>query len=254
MDTIEKLEVLNLVSRLTDEISNYTGVNDKTLAEFVLDLHENSKDVEELKQKLSQVGAEFPDSFIENVDRVIRQLHPKYKKSRKVEGPKKDISEKEKIFKGLALPDTEPVASNAVDDALNQLKSLEPRNHHDHHSSRRRGRKSESPSPPRNRNRRERSPQVDRFGRTRRRYSNSGDEERYNRRQRVPREQLDDDAIVGKIYDGYVTNIKNFGAFVSLEGVRRKADGKYSGFLLDMSFTNLFRSCTCFRNPSRRTG
>lgn len=228
MDTIEKLEVLNLVSRLTDEISNYTGVSDKTLAEFMLDLHSQSKDVGELKEKLSEVGAEFPDAFIENVDRVIKQLHPKYKAARKTLDNKNgsSLKEKEKIFKGLALPDTAPIPSNAVDEALDQLKTIERRSHRDASPRRRRSRKSESPSPPRDRHRRYRSPE-DNYGRSRRRREYSDEEDDFGRRRRAaPKRDLDDDAIVGKIYDGYVTNVKNFGAFVTLEGVRRKVDGK----------------------------
>ncbi|KAF5128977.1 hypothetical protein DV495_002749 [Geotrichum candidum] len=121
MDALEKLEVLNLVSRLTEEISNYIGVSDKTLAEFVLELHEQSKDVAELKEKLSQVGADFPENFVDNIDRVIRQLHPKYKRN-------SSNASKEKVFKGLSLPDTAPVqhesddnnGNNVVDNALNR--------------------------------------------------------------------------------------------------------------------------------------
>lgn len=222
MDTIEKLEVLNLVSRLTDEISNYTGVSDKTLAEFVLDLHGQSKDVGELKTKLSQVGAEFPDSFIENIDRVIRQLHPKYKKL--AQSGKKEARDKSSIFKGLALPDTAPV-SNAVDDALDQLKSIEKRSQRNGSPPlRKRSRKSVSRSPPRNR--RDRSPGMDKFGRTRRRRDSSSDGDDYRRRRRPTNEQLDESPIVGKIYDGYVSSVKNFGAFVTLEGLRRRVDGK----------------------------
>lgn len=231
MDTIEKLEVLNLVSRLTDEISNYTGVSDKTLAEFVLDLHSQSKDVGELKNKLNEVGAEFPDAFIEKMDLVIRQLHPKYKKERnnaETASKDKSIKDKEKIFKGLALPDTAPIPSNAVDDALDQLKTIERRSQRDREPPRRRrDRKSESPSPPpRNRHRRRDHSEEDSFGRTRRRdYSDDEDSDYRGRRRRDTR-NLDENPIMGKIYDGYVTNIKNFGAFVTLEGVRRKVDGK----------------------------
>lgn len=221
------------MSRLTDEISNYTGVNDKTLAEFVLDLHGQSKDANDLKEKLSQVGAEFPDAFIENVDRVIRQLHPKYKNAKKTEDSNKSTRAKERIFKGLSLPDTEPIQSNAVDDALNQLKSIEQRGGRARSPAprRHRGRKSESPPLPRDRRRRERSPSVDNFGRSRRRRDSFSDEEQSHnrwRREREPRERLDDSPIVGKIYEGYVTNVKNFGAFVTLEGVKGKVDGKLS--------------------------
>lgn len=96
-DDLYNLELLSTVSKITQEILNHTGthmsiphmhiartdicpvgVNDKTLAEFVIALHEESKTLPEFKQKLKDVGAEFPESFVENVDRLILNLHPKH--------------------------------------------------------------------------------------------------------------------------------------------------------------------------------
>jgi hypothetical protein len=78
-----------LVSKLTTEIQNYTGISDKTLAEFVLDLHEQSigkddggqskEQLARFKKSLDEVGADFPENFIENIDRLIFQMHPKHK-------------------------------------------------------------------------------------------------------------------------------------------------------------------------------
>ena len=70
------LEFLSLVAKITQEIDNYTGLSDKTLAEFVISLHDQSKTLPEFKAKLQEVGATFPDSFVENVDRLILTLHP----------------------------------------------------------------------------------------------------------------------------------------------------------------------------------
>jgi ATP-dependent RNA helicase DHX8/PRP22 len=263
MDALEKLEVLNLVSRLTEEISNYIGVSDKTLAEFVLELHEQSKDVAELKEKLSQVGADFPENFVDNIDRVIRQLHPKYKRNN-------SSVNKEKVFKGLSLPDTAPVqhedrdgndGGNVVDDALSELKSLSQRNNA-RSTMRKRDRESRSPPPlsSRSRSRRDQSPDYDR---DRRHYRSPDDREpRRNRsprddidrrRNRSPRDNtdrrrrvysnehqdgkdqygreyrqvdLDEKPIIGKVYDGRVISVKPYGAFVTLEGVKGKVDGK----------------------------
>ncbi|TFY64183.1 hypothetical protein EVJ58_g2775 [Rhodofomes roseus] len=74
------LEFLSLVLKITQEIDNHSGINDKTLAEFVIDLHEQSKTLSVFKQKLKDAGANFPDSFVENVDRLILRLHPKLEK------------------------------------------------------------------------------------------------------------------------------------------------------------------------------
>ena len=77
-DDLFNLELLNLVAKITQEINNYIGFNDKTLAEFVISLHEQSNaDLSTFKQKLKDMEAGFPDSFVENVDRLILTMHPK---------------------------------------------------------------------------------------------------------------------------------------------------------------------------------
>jgi len=84
---------------------NHTGINDKTLAEFVINLHEQSKSYDEFKQSLLQ-GGEFPDYFIETLDRLIRTLKPKARsKKQKSEWDEDDniADEKAKMFPGLAL-------------------------------------------------------------------------------------------------------------------------------------------------------
>ncbi|KAJ3019348.1 DEAH-box ATP-dependent RNA helicase prp22 [Thoreauomyces humboldtii] len=50
--SLEKLEYLSLVSKITSELLNHTGIDDKVLAEFIISLHAKSKDVESFKRKL----------------------------------------------------------------------------------------------------------------------------------------------------------------------------------------------------------
>jgi hypothetical protein len=79
-DDLYNLEFLSLVAKITQEIDNHTGLNDKTLAEFVIELHDQSKTLADFKAKLKEVGADFPESFVENIDRLVLTLHPKHKK------------------------------------------------------------------------------------------------------------------------------------------------------------------------------
>ncbi|CAG8516918.1 8130_t:CDS:10 [Ambispora gerdemannii] len=115
MDEINKLEYLSLVSKITSELLNHTGFNDKTLAEFVINLHEENSSLPEFKKALCDAGAEFPESFIQTLDRLIRKMHPKYKKD-KGKGKdgdnndddysdRYDPDQKAALFPGLALPD-----------------------------------------------------------------------------------------------------------------------------------------------------
>ncbi|KAJ6543982.1 P-loop containing nucleoside triphosphate hydrolase protein [Mycena capillaripes] len=160
------LEFLSLVAKVIQEIDNHTGLNDKTLAEFVISLHDQSnKSLPAFKAKLKEVGAEFPDSFIENVDRLILSMHPKHKKRHAVkigkakneaEGTLTEHEKKKRLLPGLAPKGQEPGPSTLPDG-------------------------------------------------------------------RWP--VIDDRPVLFKIYSGKVTGLKEFGAFVTLEGVAGRAEG-----------------------------
>lgn len=63
-----KLELLSLVSRISQEILNHTSINDKSLAEFVISLHQKSKTKDEFKTKLDEVGAGFEPAFVDTLE------------------------------------------------------------------------------------------------------------------------------------------------------------------------------------------
>ncbi|KAI0778818.1 P-loop containing nucleoside triphosphate hydrolase protein [Trametes elegans] len=228
------LEFLSLVAKITQEIDNYTGLTDKTLAEFVISLHDQSKSLPEFKDKLREVGANFPDSFIENVDRLILTLHPKHKKKHapvgnengSADGPVIDeVDKKKRLFPGLALKDQEWQPSavkddkngkdaimKEVDDMMSQFegvaKKARPRPTEDDRSPKRQ-RRSRSRSPPR---RRSPSPIRGRLHDDRRGRNDRG-------------RQMDERPVLFKIYNGRVNGLKEFGAFVQLEGVAGRVEG-----------------------------
>jgi ATP-dependent RNA helicase DHX8/PRP22 len=215
------LEFLSLVAKIIQEIDNHTGLNDKTLAEFVISLHDQSnKSLPAFKAKLKEVGAEFPDSFVENVDRLILSMHPKHKKkhavkngkgkAKEAEGALTEEEKKKRLLPGLALKDQEPTA--LPDDVflkeLGDLVSGKKRPAENDRSPKRQ-RRGRSPSP------RRRSPSPRRgYGRDQGR--NGG------------RPVIDDRPVLFKIYNGKVTGLKDFGAFVTLEGVAGRAEGMLS--------------------------
>ncbi|KAI9751611.1 MAG: DEAH-box ATP-dependent RNA helicase prp22 [Lichina confinis] len=171
MDDLASLELLSLVSRVTSELQNHLGIADKTLAEFVIDQHTRCSSLKEFKQKLVEMDADFSQSLIESIDRLVLTMHPKFK-GRKSEAEahenpvngEKDGDETEKksrIFKGLALPDTTPAwhdkdetnglpqeadthgaDKDAIDDTLALLENLEGKvpSHKNGTSSRKRSR------------------------------------------------------------------------------------------------------------------
>jgi ATP-dependent RNA helicase DHX8/PRP22 len=144
MDDLANFEFLSLVSKVTSEIQNHVGVSDKTLAEFVIDQHANCKGVDDYRKQLEEMGAEFPQSLVESIDRLILTLHPKYK-SRSANGKQAgangkdggDVTDrKTRVFKGLAIPDKavdyeeadEPAndapQADALDDTFAMLEGL----------------------------------------------------------------------------------------------------------------------------------
>lgn len=219
------LEFLSLVAKITQEIDNYTGLNDKTLAEFVIDLHDQSnQSLPAFKAKLLALDTNFPDSFIENVDRLILSMHPKHKakhssskpakKSLKTDAPEAPSEQeiRKRMFPGLALQDTVVPPAVSDDVFLQELGDLvsgrKPQDDDLRPSKRRR---QDDPPPPRNR-----SPSPHRG-----RYNDRRDD-RWGGRGRAP---ADDKPILFKIYHGRVSGLKDFGAFVTLEGVAGRVEG-----------------------------
>ncbi|KAI5121300.1 hypothetical protein M0805_003769 [Coniferiporia weirii] len=229
-DDLYELEVLSLVAKITQEVLNYTGINDKTLAEFVISLHDVSKSLPEFKQKLKDTGADFPDSFVENIDRLVLSMHPKHKKKLSVPGesnalqgaPNDDQDKKRRLFPGLALPDQEwrpsaekDIFMKEVDDMMAQLEGVQKKkvslNDGEAERAAKRQRRSRSRSPRRQTSSPPRGRRDERY-----------DDRRSGRR---GHNQPDDRPVLYKIYSGRVSSLKDFGAFITLEGVAGRIEG-----------------------------
>lgn len=266
MDDLASFELLSLVSKVTSELQNHLGINDKTLAEFVIAQHSKCQSLPEFKAQMEAMGADFPQSLVESVDRLILTMHPKYKSKANggvarhpPEGVASldDVDKKTRIFKGLAVPDREqqwedgPLVSKAKDSALDDTFAMleglagkaEPAQNGA--NGRKRSRSPEDVDGDRSRRRKERrrsrsrSYSRERYGRssnghrmkgidTRDEHGGSkrrhkGDEDDYFRRPPTP--EIDDAPKMFKIYDGKVSGVKPFGAFVDLQGIKGRASG-----------------------------
>lgn len=263
MDDLESLELLSLVSKVTSELQNHLGISDKTLAEFIIAQHAECKNLEEFQKKLDAMGADFPQSLIESVDRLVLTMHPKFKggnarNGENAEHGSRKVAEKTKIFKGLALPDKEVPwqdegdysnnnanqGTDAIDDTLALLEGLEskartekptttsrkrsrsPGEEYDRGRSRKDRYRSRSRSVEEPRRRRRNGHEEDENGRSR-----NGHKSHRRRRddddqfKRPPTPEIDDEPILFKVYEGHVTGVKDFGAFVNIHGVKGKVDG-----------------------------
>lgn len=261
-----KLELLSLVAQVSQELFNHTKLQDKNLAEFVIavgplsvapsiahaQLHEQSKSFDVFQNKLGQVGSDFPEWFVKNLDRLIVTMHPKYKRKAakaKAKAAKSNPSQaladdvkqlQSRKFPGLSVPDQdwspaekyveertrrEPEeklpASISMDDTMAQLAAVAARRNDrpaaedylEGEPSAKRQRQSDS---------RDNYREPDRgYGRGR---DDRPRDNGYADRGR-PRPMLDDRPVLYKIYNGVVQNIRDFGAFVSLEGLQGRTEG-----------------------------
>ena len=268
MDDLLNLELLSLVSKVTSELQNHVGTGDKTLAEFLIAQRLESAGADDFRKRLDGLGAEFPPSLVDSLDRLVLAMHPKFKGKAKSNGDSKadehephhtrTLEEKEKVFSGLAVADKDPAnddGANAMDDTFALLEGLEGKAKKekvsrkrsrspldDAKDSRRRQRRDASRSRERRPKDRYRSrsrsqergdedwrdghrdSKRDRRGRRRHDdYRNGGDDD--DRFRRAPEPEIDDAPKLHKIYEGSVTGIKDFGAFVNLLHVRGKVDG-----------------------------
>lgn len=280
MDDLESLELLSLVSKVTSELQNHLGINDKTLAEFVIAQHSKCHSLQNFKSHMDTMGAEFPQSLLESIDRLILTMHPKFRNKTNGESAGKanqnaevfldEVEKKTRIFKGLAMPDQEPQVEEyqpevtskehlepaGLDDTFAELEELalkatERRNGEngtkrrrspevdDYQNSRRRKERhrsrSLSPEPrhkrshgrahdseaSRNRNHDGEISRHDRHGISRRRHRGDGDDHL----KRPPTPEIDDTPKLFKIYNGIVIGVKDFGAFINLQGIKGKVDG-----------------------------
>ncbi|KAG8167717.1 hypothetical protein KVR01_003406 [Diaporthe batatas] len=242
LQALESLEQLSLVSKISSELHNHLGIPDndarKTLAEFVIAKRLDCESLDDFKKMLPSMGASsLPDSLIESVDRLVCTMHPKMKGKAQQEDnrpPTRTIQDKEQIFKGLSLPDKEPVGRgiDEIDDTMALLEGLEEKT-----AGRKRGRSPEHDGSRRQRKDRYRErdsdPYEDDYGRERRKHRRRGryddDDAEYEQNddqtRRPPPQELDDTPQLYKVYDGHVTGVKDFGAFVNIHGIRGKADG-----------------------------
>mmetsp|Transcript_16963 Transcript_16963/g.59326 ORF Transcript_16963/g.59326 Transcript_16963/m.59326 type:complete len:1166 (+) Transcript_16963:153-3650(+) len=116
---MEALRRLSLISKVTIEIQNHWGIEDKTLAEFVIELGEGATSIDDFETKLSENGAAAARPFCERLFELIGKMGGAKKGGgtaidkkalMKVGGPpaltqKKVLTEREKRFPGLCVED-----------------------------------------------------------------------------------------------------------------------------------------------------
>ena len=123
MDELQKLEHLSLVSKVCTELENHYEINDKDLAEFIIEIADKHPEFDDFKNTLTKNGAEFTDSFFENLFRLIKHMKPA-----KPSSGKNSIAN---VLTRLSLPNEEKKPKNNdvgenVDDMMAFFESMAP--------------------------------------------------------------------------------------------------------------------------------
>ncbi|XP_037319650.2 ATP-dependent RNA helicase DHX8 isoform X1 [Pungitius pungitius] len=134
VDELSQLEYLSLVSKVCTELDNHLGISDKDLAEFVIDLAEKQPTFDGFKALLLQNGAEFTDSLVGNLLRLIQTMRPPSKTSASkvseaVAKPKTEKDKLKELFPALCRAD-DPAPKKLLDEddvkvAADAMKELE---------------------------------------------------------------------------------------------------------------------------------
>ena len=72
---IKELERLSVISKVSTELHNHVGINDKTMAEFVVRIaKKNRNDEHAFAAALRDNGADFPPNLIRSLMRIIGHM------------------------------------------------------------------------------------------------------------------------------------------------------------------------------------
>ena len=184
-DPLYKLEYLSLVSKIATELENHLGLNDRVLAEFIISLHEQSH------SSLPAFQAKLDESGAEFssafVENLDRLITTLHPKLKKLRQEQAQLKDNTAEQKAQMLPGL----------AIQNQAWSEP----DYYKEQPQKRKHLHEEIERNRT------------------------DRHARRSPPLGQEPDTEPIVNKVYDGRVSGVKDFGAFVTLEGVVGRRDG-----------------------------
>ncbi|KAJ2741751.1 DEAH-box ATP-dependent RNA helicase prp22 [Coemansia sp. BCRC 34301] len=238
---LHRLEYLSLVTKVTNELSNHIGISDKDVAEYIIHLHDASQGYAAFKLKLDQDECGFSDAFVETLHRLISTMKPSMGKDQASAVSSSSVAERASLFPGLSLPNrlesenTQESAASRIlaGDIGKNIDSLvgNAREGDDDHG---RGRSKSPARESHNRRRHDSSADNNRQSDRRRHESRSRSTSRRRSRWDQSRtsdhrggaySEVDDAPVLFKIYRGRVSNLKDFGAFVSLDGIKGRTEG-----------------------------
>mmetsp|Transcript_15866 Transcript_15866/g.35547 ORF Transcript_15866/g.35547 Transcript_15866/m.35547 type:complete len:1098 (-) Transcript_15866:65-3358(-) len=110
---MEELKRLSLISKVTLEIQNHWRIDDRVLAEFVIDLAQSTDSVETFESKLEESGASTTRAFAERLHALITKMKP---------GQEQKIVPQAPAKKGKEVPSKDPPPEKAKEPAKKEAK------------------------------------------------------------------------------------------------------------------------------------
>uniref|UniRef100_A0A8R1XW19 RNA helicase n=1 Tax=Onchocerca volvulus TaxID=6282 RepID=A0A8R1XW19_ONCVO len=248
---MEELERLSLVSRVCVELDNHFGLADKDVAEFIIYLATENPTFDKFKEAIMEEGLadQFNDSLLANLLRIIQSMQLKKNDVVTVKTLTNDKELLRETLPALAMPNVD------ADKLMTELEGLQPKwmeeraRIMDESNKREKKRhRSKSIDNGKRKHRRFSVDRKDRHSHDRRHGKNMTETDRRRKRSRDRDKRQDESSarrdrrsrshspqnerrrvslapVVGDIYDGRVTSIQSFGAFVQLEGLRQRFEG-----------------------------
>ena len=107
---LSKLQQLSLVSKVCAELDAHLGLSDKTLAEFIIHLGQTSADPSEFGTKLAATGTEFPPGFVQSLFATIKTMSvaieaARAPKTRRSASSRSAAAGGDVVYKAMAIPD-----------------------------------------------------------------------------------------------------------------------------------------------------
>lgn len=180
---MEELQYYSLVSKVCTELDNHLGIADKTLAEFIIELADKNQSPDAFAKALDENGAEMEASFSSSLFSLIQKMRP---------GKKADDAPAKK--------DARLVPQEGATAGAGRFPGLAIGN---------KAYAKDSSPPRQKRSREEAKPSED--------YDSRSHPDR-----RQPQRSRNGPPEVDGIFQGKVSNVMDFGAFVQLDGSRKE--------------------------------
>ncbi|KAA3671248.1 ATP-dependent RNA helicase DHX8/PRP22 [Paragonimus westermani] len=129
-NAFHQLEYYSLVAKVCTELTNHLGLDDKSLAEFVIHLARKNQTFDKFKTALVKKGAQFTDPLIASILRLVQKMLPKQLKKAKQKKTKEEKEQgqssqlnhvderlelRKKLLPALCLPNEDSNQSNFKD-------------------------------------------------------------------------------------------------------------------------------------------